>query len=92
MEKNIVKQIKVQKILGEMLKENAELYEKILDSNISSYFNDIANLAMVEDPYSNNKRAKELLTMAVDRVRAVRKTVPGLGDLEAYIKGALSEL
>ena len=53
MKKNIVRQIKVNKILGEMLKVNQGLYEKILDSNIASCFNDLANLAM-EDSFTND--------------------------------------
>ena len=74
MEKNIVRQIKVQKMLGEMLEANPELYEKVLDSNISFYFNEIANLAMMDSfskPKTEPKTGIELI--AEERLEQLTK-------------------
>jgi hypothetical protein len=47
--KHPVKQIKVSKILGEMIETNRELYEKIMDSNLANYFNKIVLMAECGD-------------------------------------------
>jgi hypothetical protein len=44
-----VKQIQVCKILDEMLQTNKELYEQIMDSNLSNYFNKIVQMAVCGD-------------------------------------------
>ena len=67
MKKNIVRQIKIQEILGKMLKENPELYEKILDSNISFYFNEITNLAMMDSFSKPQKKTKINLAQPIDK-------------------------
>ena len=56
MEIHPVKQIKLQKLLDEMLKIDKELYERILDTTGFSYcFNEICKLAETGDNWYHDK-------------------------------------
>ena len=58
-EKDPVKEIKVIKLLDQMLKDDRELYEKILDSKLSYSFNKIVRLAMSKHIQFNSPKATQ---------------------------------
>lgn len=92
MEKNVVRQITVHKILGEMLKENSELYEKILDSNISFYFNEIANLAMMDsfsETEESKKTVQQIMNSYFDIPKNKRRCTQGFSETDDEMRNRI---